>query len=230
MAALQPIRALLTLFFAGLSVAPTCGDGDVVGVAVVAGRHVELAEGGEDLLAGRRLDPPLAGEVGGVVVGVARGHDRPVLRRAAVHRVAALDAGGLEGRLLKGVRQRVPGVAARGRVVSGQVRVRAVLTWVSRAGRSSGGAAGTLAPGCSCGCCGTGGCGWWAAPCPGCRRRRGAGRTSRSSPGQSPQSPPRPPRPCWRRGRRGEGWPPGPGDSGTDINILISIASKIFVT
>ena len=107
----------MALFFAGLSVAPTCGDGDVVGVAVVAGRHVKLAEGGEDLLAGRRLDPPLAGEVGGVVVGVARGHDRPVLRRAAVHRVAALDAGGLEGRLLKGVRQRVSGVAARGRVV-----------------------------------------------------------------------------------------------------------------
>ena len=83
MVALQPIRALW-LFFAGLSVAPTCGDGDLVGVAVVAGRHVELAEAGEDLLAGRRLDPPLAGEVGGVVVGVARGHDRPVLRRAEI--------------------------------------------------------------------------------------------------------------------------------------------------
>ena len=40
--------------------------------------------------------------------------DRELYRSPAVHGVAALDAGGLEGRLLQGVRQRVTGVAARG--------------------------------------------------------------------------------------------------------------------
>ena len=49
----------------------TCCDHHIVWVAVVAGGDVELTEGGQDLLAGRRHDPPLAAEIGRVVVRVA---------------------------------------------------------------------------------------------------------------------------------------------------------------